>query len=169
MFEVNNLLPATQEYRNAFNKANKDVLELESLNEAKEPNKTLIDVFDEFVKESGVQNDWTDATYEKFAAAKNHLINFDSTLTFESLTESKLTSYVNYLRDNKNMRNSTIGKQLGFLKWFLRWGKKKRYNNNIAFETFAPKLKTTQKKVIFLTWAELTALREYQIPVRGGY
>ncbi|KAA6313299.1 Tyrosine recombinase XerC, partial [termite gut metagenome] len=56
-----------------------------------------------------------------------------------------------------------IGKQMGFLGWFLRWSKRKGYNNNNAFETFKPKLKTTQKKVIFLTWDELNKLREYPI------
>jgi integrase len=168
-FEINNHSPSILEYREAFNRANKGDIELDLSNESKEPQKSLMDVFDEFVKESGTQNDWTDSTYEKFAAAKNHLKEFDSTLTFESLTESGLIVYVNYLRDTRNMRNSTIGKQLGFLKWFLRWSKKKGYNNNIAFETFKPKLKTTQKKVIFLTWAELTQLREYNIPETKKY
>lgn len=67
------------------------------------------------------------------------------------------------------MRNSTIGKQMGFLRWFLRWSSKKGYNKNIVFETFKPKLKNTQKKVIFLTWDELTQLREYQIPSAKQY
>lgn len=40
--------------------------------------------------------------------------------------------------------------------------KSKGYNNNFAYETFKPKLKSTQKKIIFLTWAELTKLREYK-------
>lgn len=168
-FEINNHSPSTLEYREAFNKANKGDIEVDLSDKSKEPQKSLMDVFDEFVKESGTQNDWTDSTYEKFAAAKNHLKEFDSALTFESLTESGLIAYVNYLRDKRNMRNSTIGKQLGFLKWFLRWSKKKGYNNNIAFETFKPKLKTTQKKVIFLTWAELTQLREYNIPETKKY
>ena len=42
---------------------------------------------------------------------------------------------------------STIEKQIGFLKWFLRWAKSKGYNNNFAYETFKPKLKSTQKKI----------------------
>ncbi|KAF5030995.1 Phage integrase family protein [anaerobic digester metagenome] len=67
------------------------------------------------------------------------------------------------------MRNSTIGKQLGFLKWFLRWSFKKGYNTNSAYDTFNPKLKNTSKKVIFLTWDELTKLREYQIPSQKQY
>ena len=168
-FEINKHLPTIQEYREAFNKANKGDLEIDYSNESKEPQKSLMEVFDEFVKESGIQNDWTDSTYEKFAAAKNHLKEFDPALTFGSLTESGLISYVNYLRDTRNMRNSTIGKQLGFLKWFLRWAKKKGYNTNNAFETFKPKLKTTQKKVIFLTWDELTKLKEHPIPEHKKY
>ena len=76
---------------------------------------------------------------------------------------------VNFLRDKKDMRNSTIGKQIGFLKWFLRWSFKKGYNQNIAYDTFKPKLKTTSKKVIFLTWDELNRLKDYQIPKDKQY
>ena len=76
----------------------------------------FVDKLDEFIRECGIQNNWTDSTYEKFAATKKHLQDFDKELTFEALNESKLTEYVNYLRDTKNLRNSTIGKQIGFLK-----------------------------------------------------
>ncbi|MBS4809969.1 MAG: phage integrase SAM-like domain-containing protein, partial [Bacteroides sp.] len=110
------------------------------------------EVFDEFVKECGNQNNWTESTYEKFAAVKNHLKEFKEDLTFEYFNEFGLNEYVNFLRDKKDMRNSTIGKQMGFLKWFLRWSFKKDYHQNIAYDTFKPKLKTTPKKVIFLTW-----------------
>lgn len=167
-FELLEMKPTQEQVRVRFN-LKRQGLNFEDIEDTKEQQKSLMDVFDEFVKESGTQNDWTDSTYEKFAAAKNHLKEFDSALTFESLTESGLIAYVNYLRDRRNMRNSTIGKQLGFLKWFLRWSKKKGYNNNITFETFKPKLKTTQKKVIFLTWAELTQLKEYNIPETKKY
>ncbi len=165
--EVNDIIPTPEQLKAAFNnRQNKNLpnnLELES------PILSLMDKFDEFVRECGIHNNWTEATYEKFAATKNHLTNFDKSLSFEDLDESKLTQYVNYLRDKKDFRNSTIGKQIGFLKWFLRWSKKKGYTSNFAFELFKPKLKTTQKKVIFLTWAELTKLREYKIPETKKY
>lgn len=166
-FEVIDLIPTTEQLRTAFNNKLKKNIPQEPIQE--EPTVSFWDTFTEFVRECGIQNNWTDATYEKFAATRKHLEDFDKSLTFEALTESKLTEYVNFLRDTKNLRNSTIGKQMGFLKWFLRWGKKKGYNINIAFDTFKPKLKTTQKKVIFLTWAELTKLREYNIPETKKY
>ena len=62
------------------------------------------------------------------------------------------------------MRNSTIGKQLSFLKWFLRWAFKKGVHQNNAYDSYKPKLKSTQKKIIFLTWEELNKLREFKIP-----
>ena len=159
-------VPTPEQVKTAFNAKNQKV----EKEEAEESRESIFKAaFEEFVKECGSQNNWTDSTYEKFAAVKNHLNNFDPHLTFECFDETKLTEYVNYLRDKKEMRNSTIEKQMGFLRWFLRWSSKKGYNKNIAFETFKPKLKNTQKKVIFLTWDELTQLREYQIPSAKQY
>ena len=62
------------------------------------------------------------------------------------------------------MLNSTIGKQLGYLKWFLKWAANKGYHNNMAYASFSPKLKNTQAKVIFLTDGELEQIKTYQIP-----
>ena len=166
-FEVKDISPTTEQLKTAFTKRNKASNSEET--ESEKAAATFMSVFDEFLKECGKQNNWTDSTYEKFAAVKTHLNNFNSNLTFEVLDESGLTEYVEYLRDKKNLRNSTIGKQIGFLKWFLRWAFKKGRHNNNAFELFKPKLKTTQKKVIFLTWVELNKLRDYKIPATKQY
>ncbi|KAA6309779.1 Tyrosine recombinase XerC, partial [termite gut metagenome] len=107
--------------------------------------------------------------YEKFASVKNHLLAFDKDIQFNDWNEFRLTDYVNYLRAEKKMRNSTIDNQLDFLRWFLRWAVEKGYSENRAFDAFKPKLKTTQKKVIFLTWEELNRLREYPIPESKKY
>jgi len=166
-FEVQNIVPTPIQIKKAFNAKHNPTSE--DIKEPEDVKGDFMTIFDEFVKECGKQNDWTDSTYEKFAATKNHLKGFDANLTFTSLDESKLTDYVSYLRDKKEMRNSTIGKQIGFLKWFLRWSFKKGYNQNKEYDTFSPKLKTTQKKVIFLTWPELTKLKEYKIPDTKKY
>ncbi len=166
-FEVADITPTPEQLKSTFNKKCR-----KSISDETEPTISkapFMNVFDEFLKECGTQNNWTDSTYEKFAAVKTHLTNFNSNLTFEVLDDSNLTEYVNYLRDKKDLRNSTIGKQIGFLKWFLRWAFKKGHHNNNAFETFKPKLKNTKKKVIFLTWEELNKLRDYQIPITKQY
>ena len=162
-FEVEDVMPTPEQIKEAFNALHKPVSE-----EPKTKEKVLpcdfFQVFDDFVEDCGRQNNWTDSTFEKFAAVKNHLTNFREGLTFEFFDERGLNDYVGYLRDVKEMRNTTIGKQLSFLKWFLRWAFKKGVHQNNAYDSYKPKLKNTQKKIIFLTWDELNRLREFEIP-----
>ena len=128
----------------------------------------------EFERQCGRQNNWTEATYEKFHAMRNHLKGlrerkrklglktFD--FNFDFFEEEGLLSYLEYLRDVKKMKNSTIEKHLEFLRWFLRWSLQKGFHHNNCFETFRPKFKKTQKKVVFLTKQELEKLENYEIP-----
>ena len=162
-FEVEDVMPTPEQIKEAFNALHKPV------SEEPKPKKEALpcdffQVFDDFVEDCGRQNNWTDSTFEKFAAVKNHLTHFREGLTFEFFDERGLNDYVGYLRDVKEMRNTTIGKQLSFLKWFLRWAYKKGVHQNNAYDSYKPKLKSTQKKIIFLTWDELNRLREFKIP-----
>ena len=160
-FEVEEIMPTPEQIKEAFNAQHKPI---EEVKQRKSTPNAFYKAFDEFVRDCGRQNDWTDSTYEKFAAVKNHLMNFRTELTFDFFDEKGLNDYVTYLRDVKEMRNSTIGKQLSFLKWFLRWAFKKGLHQNNAYDSYKPKLKSTQKKIIFLTWKELNKLREFEIP-----
>ena len=160
-FEVEEIMPTPEQIKEAFNAQHKPI---EEVKQRKSTPNAFYKAFDEFVRDCGRQNDWTDSTYEKFAAVKNHLMNFRTELTFDFFDEKGLNDYVTYLRDVKEMRNSTIGKQLSFLKWFLRWAFKKGVHKNNAYDSYKPKLKSTQKKIIFLTWEELNKFREFEIP-----
>ena len=136
-------------------------------------------IFDLFTYECGEKNAWTKATFQKMDALKNDLLTFNKKLKFSDLTESTLTAFVVYLRDEKKLntprkpkgerkdydaddlvgiKNSTIEKKLGYLNWFLKWATNKGYNTNIAYKTFKPTLKATQKKVIYLNKEELKAI-----------
>ena len=164
-FEVAEIMPSPAELKEAFNNRHgqNEKTELASADTSNVPS-NFYEAFDDFVRVCGRQNDWTHSTFEKFAAVKNHLKNFRSELSFDFFDEEGLTEYVQYLREVREMRNSTIGKQLSFLKWFLRWSFKQGMHSNNAYDTFKPKLKDTQKKIIFLTWEELNRLREFKIP-----
>ncbi|KGN92470.1 site-specific integrase [Porphyromonas canoris] len=165
-FEVDEVMPTPEQIKEAFNALHRPAEEEAKPSKKKKDTEgnDFYKVFDEFVRDCGRQNDWTHSTYEKFAAVKNHLSNFREGLNFEFFDEKGLNDYVAYLREVKEMRNSTIGKQLAFLKWFLRWAFKQGVHQNNVYDTYKPKLKSTQKKIIFLTWDELTKLREFEIP-----
>lgn len=76
---------------------------------------------------------------------------------------------MNFLAYKMDMRNSTIKKQLGFLKWFLRWAANKDYHRNKVYDAYNPKLKDPEKPIVFLTWKEQDKLRDYRIPEAKRY
>lgn len=182
-FEVNEINPSSSQVAQKYNERIKGI---ESKNEEtsneKKPRRTNFwAVFDKFDLECGEKNAWTDATHEKMAALKEDLSKYKKDLKFKDLDESGLTGFVTYLRDTKRLRtprkkkgdreeydqediiglkNSTIKKKLEYLYWFLRWATDHGYNTNMAFKSFHPTLKETQKKVIYFTKAELEKLKQ---------
>jgi integrase len=127
------------------------------------PGENFFDTFDLFTSEVGEKNQWTSATYEKFAALKNHLLLFDNKLSFYTVNDNKLQDYVNYL-SKKDFRNTTIAKNLAFVRWFLRWAAGKGYYNGTAHDTFKPRLKGVDgnsKEIIYLTQDEIKQLQEH--------
>lgn len=157
-FEVQNYLPDEKEYRDAFNEANGKANEKESTNEI-----DFFGVFDEFTKSMGSQNEWTPATFTKFAAIRKHLFTFNSKLDIKTLSERDMQLFINHLQ-KADLRNTTIAKNVAFVKWFLRWAFGKGYYSGNLHMIWKPKFKGTdgnQKEVIHLTWDELMLLYNF--------
>lgn len=120
-------------------------------------------VFDVFTEQVGEKNQWTDSTFQKFRTLRHHLKSFAPTLSFSSLTEEKLQGLIAYYY-KKDFRNTTISKQLSFLRWFLRWAAQKGYYKGDLHETFKPKLKgisVDSKEIIYLSQDELKQLQDF--------
>ena len=127
-----------------------------------EPRAVSVSVaFDEFIRDGIARLSWGESTPVKFAALRHHLDAWDPELGWESFSTSGLTEFVESLR-REGLRNSTIDKQLGFLRWFLKWARGRGYLECSDYETFHPKLKQTQRRVIFLEWDELMRVWEYE-------
>ena len=147
-------------------------------------------VYDMFLKECGDKNAWTEATFEKMEAMRVDLTTFKKNIKFSDLTEATLTEFVAYMRDSKKLRtprkkkgeredydqedlvglkNSTIEKKLGYLRWFLNWATDRGYNTNLDYKKFRPTLKMTQRKVIYLTKEEIARVRELEFTESQAY
>lgn len=131
------------------------------------PSLNFWDYFQLFIDERSVANQWTRSTHQKFNALKSHITGWRKNVSFDDFDEMGFTSLIEYLRDKKQMKNTTIGNQLGFVKWFLRWAALKGYNTNMAYQSFSPKLKTAPKQVVFLDWDELMKVLNYEVPANG--
>lgn len=157
-FEVKNYLPDEKEYRDAFNEANGKATEKDSDNE-----QSFFNVFDEFTRSMGLQNGWTPATFTKFGAIRKHLFSFNSNLELKNISEKDMQLFILHLQ-KADLRNTTIAKNVAFVKWFLRWAYGKGYYQGNLHMIWKPKLKGTdgnQKEVIHLTWDELMLLYNF--------
>lgn len=122
--------------------------------------------FDEFTATMGRQNGWTKETYTKFNSIREHLSHFSPSLEFKDINEGALQGFVESMH-SEDLRNTTIAKNISFLKWFLRWAHRRGYNPSTAQDTFRPKLKGTDgnsKEVIYLEWEELMSLYGFAFP-----
>lgn len=128
---------------------------------------SVFQAFHRFMAERGERNRWTDATYAKMMNVRRHLQEWRPDLTWEDFDEDGLYDYVAFLRtstsmDNrssqKGLRDSTVEKHVGFLRWFLLWADKKGLLPCRDYVDFRPKLQKVDKPVVFLEWEELMAM-----------
>lgn len=157
-FEKENITPTAEQFKEAFK------ARIGQGKPEKGSGKNIFDYLEEFKIDIGFRNMWNPETYEKFDALEGNLKRFNPDLTFEHLTERGLTDFVRHLINVEGLRNSTALKKISLLKWFLKWGANKGYNKELAFTTFSPRLKTTEKAIIFLDWDELMTLYNFNFP-----
>ncbi len=164
IYDRDNITPTKEQFKNDFLKIVRGKEDIK-----KQGEDTFWELYNKFTREMGMQNSWSEATYKKFNTLKKHLQAYNDEISLDKLDENGLSMFVAYLRDEAVLRNSTISKQLGFLKWFLRWATAKGYNTKQDFVAFSPKLKTSEKKVIFLEWDELMKIYNFEFPKNKAY
>lgn len=162
-FEVNEVIPTVEEYREAFRVADKRDRGVED--EVKE----ITYYINLFMSEIGKENSWTDATYNKFRAIIKHLKKFRPKMKLTDMTAKTFSEYADYLLEVVDMKNTTIIKNVKFMKWFLRWATEKGHLKSNDWENFEPKFKKLENKVIYLEWDELMSLYEYKFPEEKKY
>lgn len=158
-YELRGIAPGPDEVRAKFNEA---AGRIDKVVEVKK--KTLLDYFDEFTREVGSVNNWAGATGIKFQNIRNHLEAFKPDVDINYFSKDGLANFVAYQRDVKRLRNTTILKNLKFVKTFLRWAADKGHCTTFDYMTFKPQLKTTEKKIVFLDWGELMTVYNHEFP-----
>ena len=162
-FEVQEVEPTLQQFKDAFNDLNgkkRNIVPDE---------KPLMYYFLEFQREQGELNSWSESTYAKFNTVFKHLQKFDKSLGINDFTEVNLTKYVTYLRTVADLRNTSLVKSWKMVKWFLRWADSKNYLACKEYQSFSVKLKEAGKTIIFLTWDELMAVYRLEFPEDKRY
>ena len=124
-------------------------------------------IYDKFTSEVGLTNNWTHATHVKFNAIKKHLKAWRPDVSLEGFSKNDFASWVNYLQNTAKLLNTTVSKNVGFLRWFLRWAAANGYYSGMAHENYRPRFKGLDcKEVIFLSWEELQHFRAFDFSTR---
>lgn len=152
-FESAGHIPTAAEFRDEFNKRNGKTPE--------QQDKDFFACYNQFIIEQRKESNWSENTCKRHKSTMNHLKAFAPQLDFSDLTHKGLSSLIDYfmtleIDDGEvGLKNYSVKKYINLMKWFLRWATEKGYNQELAFITFKPKLKTIPAKVIFLDWDEL--------------
>ena len=164
-FELRDQVPTKKELEEAYLKRMGDQASDKKLRQRSQ----FWDALDLFIDSESKKNSWQYSTEQKFYALKNHIIQYKANPRFEDFDDKGLTKFVAVLIDVEHLSNTTVLKQLGYLKWFLQWATNNKYNSTMDFKVYKPHLATTQKKVIFLTVDEIKKLLATRIPRSKQY
>lgn len=135
------------------------------------PESDVFQAFDQFTLDQGVKNSWTDATHTKWRVFRRHLQSWKPQLSWGDFDEAGLTSFITYLREKRGHKNSTVQRQIAFMRWFLAWADQRGFLKTSDYRNYKVKLKGAEQKkdVVFLTREELMCLWEWEpdSPFRG--
>lgn len=118
-----------------------------------------------FLEEQRDKNKWRNLTVKSMDSFKSHMEDFfdqEKITSIDYFNEDGTTKFVNFLIDDKCLRNSTIEKYTSRLRYFIRWASKKGYTSLKA--DFKPRLQKTKKPIVFLDWNDLMKLLNYEFP-----
>ena len=146
-----------------FGKKSPDIL-VEEETEAPD----IRDYLKAFLEEQSDKNKWRTLTVRSMDSFKSHMEDFfdhDKITSIDYFDEDGTTRFVNFLIDDKCLRNSTIEKYTSRLRYFIRWAGKKGYTSLKA--DYKPRLQKTKKPIVFLDWNDLIKLLNYEFPEIG--
>lgn len=133
--------------------------------------KYFIGAYQDFMRREGDSKGWSKSSREKYNSMWNHITKMERMkgngfcLSFDFFRERGLTEYFHFLGESEGLKNSTVKKQLEFLRRFLRWAFKHKYHTIDDFKYFAPVIRITQNEPICLTEKELHRLQHFRVPV----
>ncbi|MBP6794583.1 MAG: site-specific integrase [Saprospiraceae bacterium] len=107
------------------------------------------------------------STLQVYRKTLDHLNNFEKynklKLSFDNIDQEFYASFVGYLRNEKNLSNNTIGKQIKTIKTVLRHALEAKKHNNRDFESKSFKTLNEEAESIYLTEDELMKIESLDL------
>ena len=123
------------------------------------------------MRREGESKGWSKSSREKYNSMWNHVRKMERMkgngfrLSFDFFREKGMAEYFHFLGESEGLKNTTVKKQLEFLRRFLRWAFKHKYHTIDDFKYFTPYIRIAQNEPICLTEKELHRLQHFRVPV----
>jgi len=130
--------------------------------------KSLKEIFDEFLTEGAKERDWTSVVHYKYEQIWKQLMGCDPNVSLDTLDKAKMIELKEWYVKN-NYRNRTITKQFKVLRSFLRWMKANGYPVQDSAIDYKLHLTVTKKNVTYLTFKELKQFYKHQFAPNHKY
>ena len=129
---------------------------------------TVGDALLRFVADYGKEQQLKTASLKLFGVLRRSLEMWRPEARLDELDKEGLTSFFNFLREDRQVKDTTLATYHGKLITFLRWAVRKGLTTCRDFENFATKVRKVRNPVVFLTWEELMRVWNYEIPAEGS-
>ena len=127
------------------------------------------EAFGAYVLDLSNEKTLSDSTYAKLKTVKTILKEFDSELFLNDITKEKLDEYVQYLINERGLQNTTIKKNLTFVKTFLKYCDNRKLIDT-DWKTHFVELKTIGgKNIVFLDMQEFERVYNLEFPENKQY
>ena len=153
-FRLRNHLPTTEELKEKVNREMGRV-EKEMVVKAKEKEKTLRQLFADFILEGKRKDNWNEKCVEKYTQAFNHYMEANPRISPKRITEESMLKLKEWYIEN-HYKNRTINHRITVLKRFLRYvDSLDEFSVSSAVLNFNSNLKVLKHSVSFLYFDEL--------------
>ncbi|MDR1503476.1 MAG: site-specific integrase [Prevotella sp.] len=130
---------------------------------------TVQDAFGAYILDLSNMKTLSLSTYAKLKSVRNILNEFDSDLRLDEVTKPKLDDYVMYLMTERGLQNTSIKKNMTFIRTFLKYCEDRRLMDT-DWKGHSIELKIVAgKNVIFLDLNELNRVYNLEFPEDKKY
>ncbi|WP_419546076.1 site-specific integrase [Odoribacter laneus] len=130
--------------------------------------KSFKELFEEFIKITSIEKNWTEKVHYKYEQAWNNLNSCHPKIKLEDLDKSKMLKLKEWYIENE-YRNRTTNKHFVNLKAFLTWVDTNYYPVKKDVLRFKTNLTVVKKTVTFLKFKELLHFLNFEFPATKNY
>ena len=125
--------------------------------EAAAEHRDTAQIYDAYIREQTTVRGWSRGTIAAYRVMGAGLLKCGHFADLAQVGEHSLVAYMGWMRDGE-MSDNCITPRLNSAKAFLAWCKRKGLVHPGSWEDFSPRVRTSSRPVIYLTWDELMTL-----------